>query len=76
LSAQTESLARRGVALAGTPLNFRILRTATVIGIGSVLVLIALVARARAPRGQSSGGVNVLDLEKASVHSRATVRGT
>jgi len=38
-------LARRGVALAGTPLNFRFLGTATVIGIGSMLVLIALGSR-------------------------------
>lgn len=38
-------LARRGVALAGTPLNFRFLGTATVIGIGSMLILIALGSR-------------------------------
>lgn len=38
-------LARRGVALAGTPLNFRFLGTATVIGIGSMLSLIALGSR-------------------------------
>jgi APA family basic amino acid/polyamine antiporter len=38
-------LARRGVALAGTPLSFRFLGTATVIGIGSMLVLIALGSR-------------------------------
>jgi APA family basic amino acid/polyamine antiporter len=36
------ALARRGVALAGPPLNFRFLGTATGIGIGSMLVLIAL----------------------------------
>jgi amino acid transporter len=35
-------LARRGVALSGTPLNFRFLGTAAVIGIGSMLALIAL----------------------------------
>ena len=35
-------LARRGVALAGTPLNFRWLGAAAVIGAGSMLVLIAL----------------------------------
>jgi amino acid transporter len=35
-------LARRGVALSGTPLNFRFLGVATVIGIGSMLALIAL----------------------------------
>jgi hypothetical protein len=38
-------LARRGVALAGTPLNFRWLGAAMVIGIGSMLVLVALAAR-------------------------------
>jgi basic amino acid/polyamine antiporter, APA family len=38
-------LARRGVALAGTPMNFRWLRAAMVIGIGSMVVLIALAAR-------------------------------
>jgi hypothetical protein len=35
-------LARRGVALSGTPLNFRFLGAATVIGISSMLALIAL----------------------------------
>jgi amino acid transporter len=35
-------LARRGVALSGTPLNFRFLGAATVIGISSMLSLIAL----------------------------------
>jgi amino acid transporter len=35
-------LARRGVALAGTPLNFRYLNVATAIGISSMLALIAL----------------------------------
>ncbi len=39
-------LARRGVALAGTPLNFRWLGAAAVIGAGSMLVLIALASRA------------------------------
>jgi amino acid transporter len=39
-------LARRGVALAGTPLNFRWLGTAMVIGVTSMLVLIALASRA------------------------------
>ncbi len=38
-------LARRGVALAGTPLNFRWLGAAAVIGAGSMLVLIALASR-------------------------------
>ena len=38
-------LARRGVALSGTPLNFRFLGTAAVIGIGSMLILIALGSR-------------------------------
>ena len=38
-------LARRGVALAGTPLNFRFLGSATVIGIGTMLALIALGSR-------------------------------
>jgi APA family basic amino acid/polyamine antiporter len=38
-------LARRGVAIAGTPLEFRFLGTATVIGIGSMLALIALGSR-------------------------------
>jgi len=38
-------LARRDVALAGAPLNFRFLGTASVIGIGSMLVLIALGSR-------------------------------
>jgi len=39
-------LARRGVAEAGTPLNFRWLGTAAVVGIASMLLLIALAARA------------------------------
>ena len=38
-------LARRGVALAGTPLNFRFLGTAAVIGGGSWMALIALGSR-------------------------------
>jgi hypothetical protein len=38
-------LARRGVAIAGTPLEFRFLGTATVIGITSMLALIALGSR-------------------------------
>jgi basic amino acid/polyamine antiporter, APA family len=38
-------LARRGVALAGAPLNFRWLGTAAVIGAGSMLLLIALGSR-------------------------------
>jgi APA family basic amino acid/polyamine antiporter len=38
-------LARRGVALSGTPLNFRFLGTAAVIGMGSMLGLIALGSR-------------------------------
>jgi len=38
-------LARRGVALSGTPLNFHFLGAATIIGIGSMLALIALGSR-------------------------------
>jgi basic amino acid/polyamine antiporter, APA family len=38
-------LARRGVALAGPPLNFRGLGVAMVIGIGSMVVLVAMAAR-------------------------------
>jgi amino acid transporter len=38
-------LARRGVALAGTPLSFRFLGVATVLGIGSMLTLIVLGSR-------------------------------
>jgi APA family basic amino acid/polyamine antiporter len=38
-------LARRGVALGGTPLKFRWLGTATVIGVTSMLALIALASR-------------------------------
>ena len=38
-------LARRGVALAGTPLNFRWLPLAAVVGIGSSIALIVLAAR-------------------------------
>ncbi|HEX8755440.1 MAG TPA: amino acid permease [Steroidobacteraceae bacterium] len=38
-------LARRGVALAGAPLNFRWLGAAAVIGVGSMLLLIALGSR-------------------------------
>jgi amino acid transporter len=38
-------LARRGVALSGTPLNFRFLGAATVIGISSMLALIGLGTR-------------------------------
>jgi APA family basic amino acid/polyamine antiporter len=39
-------LARRGVALAGTPLNFKWLGAAAVVGIGSMLAMIALASRA------------------------------
>lgn len=39
-------LARRGVALAGQPLNFRWLRAAMATGITSMLLLIALASRA------------------------------
>jgi hypothetical protein len=39
-------LARRGVALAGAPLQFRWLGTAMVVGIGSMLLMIALASRA------------------------------
>ncbi len=39
-------LARNGVALAGPPLNFRRLGSATVVGIGSMLFMIALASRA------------------------------
>lgn len=39
-------LARKGVAEAGTPLNFRWLGTAMVVGIGSMLAMIALASRA------------------------------
>ena len=39
-------LARRGVAVAGAPLNFRWLGVAAAIGIGSMLLLIALASRA------------------------------
>ena len=38
-------LARQGVALSGTPLNFRFLGVATVVGIASMLALIALGSR-------------------------------
>jgi APA family basic amino acid/polyamine antiporter len=38
-------LARRGVALAGAPLNFRWLKTATFVGVASMLALIALGSR-------------------------------
>ena len=39
-------LAHNGVAQAGTPLNFRWLGSATVVGVGSMLLMIALAARA------------------------------
>ena len=39
-------LARRGVAFAGSPLSFRWLGSAALIGIGSMLVMIALASRA------------------------------
>lgn len=39
-------LARRGVALAGPPLNFRGLGVAMVVGIGSMVALVAMAARA------------------------------
>ena len=39
-------LARRGVAEAGTPLNFRWLGTAAIVGVASMVMLIALAARA------------------------------
>jgi basic amino acid/polyamine antiporter, APA family len=38
-------LARRGVAEAGAPLNFRWIGTAAVVGIGSMIVMIALASR-------------------------------
>jgi basic amino acid/polyamine antiporter, APA family len=38
-------LARRGVALAGTPLNFRFLGAAAIVGMGGMLTLIALGSR-------------------------------
>jgi basic amino acid/polyamine antiporter, APA family len=44
--AATWWLARRGVAQSGQPLNFRWLGTATIVGIGSMLALIALGSRA------------------------------
>ena len=43
--AATWQLARRGVAQAGSPLNFRWLGTAMVVGISGVLVLIAMASR-------------------------------
>lgn len=43
--AATWRLARAGVARAGTPLNFRWLGTATLVGIGSMIALIALASR-------------------------------
>jgi basic amino acid/polyamine antiporter, APA family len=39
-------LARRGVALAGAPLNFRWLGAAAAIGVASMLVMVALASRA------------------------------
>jgi len=39
-------LARKGVAQAGAPLNFRWLGTATVVGVASMLLMIALASRA------------------------------
>jgi amino acid transporter len=39
-------LARNGVAQAGAPLNFRWLGTATVVGVASMLLMIALASRA------------------------------
>jgi hypothetical protein len=39
-------LARRGVALVGTPLNFRWLGAAMAIGVTSMLIMIALASRA------------------------------
>jgi APA family basic amino acid/polyamine antiporter len=39
-------LARQGVAMAGTPLNFRWLGAAMLLGIGGLLILIALASRA------------------------------
>jgi APA family basic amino acid/polyamine antiporter len=39
-------LARNGVAQAGAPLNFRWLGSATVVGVGSMLLIIALASRA------------------------------
>jgi basic amino acid/polyamine antiporter, APA family len=39
-------LSRNGVALAGAPLNFRFLRAAMLIGIGSVVAMVALASRA------------------------------
>jgi amino acid transporter len=39
-------LARRGVATAGAPLNFRWLGAAAIVGIGGMLVIIAMASRA------------------------------
>jgi amino acid transporter len=39
------TLARRGIAQSGTPLNFRFLGTATVVGIGSMMLLIVMGSR-------------------------------
>jgi amino acid transporter len=44
--AATWRLARQGVVRAGPPLNFRWLGTATIVGIGSMIALIALASRA------------------------------
>jgi amino acid transporter len=44
-SAAAWTLARRGVALAGTPLNFRWLTLAALIGSGGMLLMIALASR-------------------------------
>ena len=38
-------LSRRGIGLAGTPLNFRLLGAAAVIGIASMVMIISLGAR-------------------------------
>ena len=65
-------LARRDVALAGVPLNFRWLRAAMALGVGTMLLLIALASPAEIT------GLLVLVLGSAAVfllQSRIVARG-
>jgi amino acid transporter len=68
-------LARRGVALAGPPLNFRFLGAATVIGIGSMLALIALGSREEILGLVALTGVSILAYFVQARFGLATAEG-
>jgi amino acid transporter len=66
-------LAREGVALAGAPLNFRWLKGAMVMGIGSMLLLIALASRTEIVGLVAMVGIAALIYE-ALARGRARIR--